>query len=126
MNLTDFLRDWIQTSKVFSRVMNLGASETAPSLKCSESTSPNPRVYSGGASGEDPTCQCRRHKRREFHPWVGKIRWKRAWQPTPVILPGRVHGQTSLVGYSQWGHKESDTTEQLTLSFSFSHILAPF
>ena len=73
MNLTDFLRDWIQTSKVFSRVMNLGASETAPSLKCSESTSPNPRVYSGGDSGEDPTCQCRRHKRREFDPWVGKI-----------------------------------------------------
>ena len=119
----DFLRDWIQNFKVFSQVMNLGASETAPSLKCSESTSPNPCAYSGGARGEEPTCQCRRHKRREFDPWVGKIPWKRAWQPTPVFLPGRVHGQRSLVGYSQWDRKESDTTEQLTLSLPFSHIL---
>ena len=62
MNLMDFLRDWSQAFKVFSQVLNLGASETAPSLKCSESTSPNPHAYSGGASGEEPTCQCRRHK----------------------------------------------------------------
>ena len=37
--------------------------------------------------------------------------WRRAWQPTPVFLPGKSHGHNSLVGYSQWGHKESDTTE---------------
>ena len=43
--------------------------------------------------------------------WVGKIRW-RAWQPTPVFLTGESHGQRSLVGYSPWGHKESDTTER--------------
>ena len=36
------------------------------------------------------------------------------WQPTPVFLPGEFHGQRSLAGYSPWGHKESDTTEQLT------------
>ena len=36
------------------------------------------------------------------------------WQPTPVFLPGEFHGQRSLVGYSPWGCKESDTTEQLT------------
>ena len=47
---------------------------------------------------------------------VGKIPWRRIWQPTPVFLPGKLHGQRSLVGYSLWGHKESDTTEQLTLS----------
>ena len=41
----------------------------------------------------------------------GKIPWKRKWQPTPVSLPGESHGQRSLVGYSPWGHKESDTTE---------------
>ena len=117
MNEFDGLsEDWIQTCKVFSRVMNLGASEAAPSLKCSESTSPKPHTYSGGASGEEPTCQCRRHKRREFDPWVGKIPQKRAMQPTPVFLPRKVHGQRSLVGYSQWGRKESDMTEQLTLS----------
>ena len=37
--------------------------------------------------------------------------WRREWQPTPVFLPGESHGQKSLVGYSPWGHKESDTTE---------------
>ena len=42
---------------------------------------------------------------------MGKIPWKRKWQPTPVFLPGKSHGQRSLVGYSPQGHKESDTTE---------------
>ena len=41
----------------------------------------------------------------------GKIPWRRKWQLTPVFLPGESHGQRSLVGYSPWGHKESDTTE---------------
>ena len=40
--------------------------------------------------------------------------WRREWQSTPVFLPGEFHGQWSLVGYSPWGHKESDTTEQHT------------
>ena len=44
---------------------------------------------------------------------VGKIPWKRKWQPTPVFLPGKFHGQRGLVGYSPWGHKESDMTEWL-------------
>ena len=56
---------------------------------------------------KDSTCQC---KRRKFGPWVGKIRWRRAWQPTPVFLLGKSHGQRSLAGYSPWGHKESSTT----------------
>ena len=46
-----------------------------------------------------------------FDPWVGKIHWKRKWQPTPVLLPGKSRGQRSLVGYSPWGRKESDATE---------------
>ena len=41
--------------------------------------------------------------------------WRRKWQPTPVFLPGEVRGQRSLMGYSPWGRKESDTTERLTL-----------
>ena len=45
--------------------------------------------------------------------WVGKISWRRKWQSTPVLLPGKSHGQRSLVGYSLWGCKESDTTERL-------------
>ena len=40
-----------------------------------------------------------------FHPWVGKIPWRRAWQPTPVFFPGKSHGQRSLAGYSHWGRK---------------------
>ena len=47
----------------------------------------------------------------EFDPWVGKIPWRREWQPTLVFLPGEFHGQRSLVGYSPWGRKESDMTE---------------
>jgi len=39
-------------------------------------------------------------KRQEFNPWVGKIPWRRAWQPTPVFLPGESHGHRSLEGYS--------------------------
>ena len=50
-------------------------------------------------------------KRCRFDSWVGKIPWKRAWQPTPVFLPEESHGQRSLVGYSPRGHKESDMTE---------------
>ena len=50
-----------------------------------------------------------------FHLWVGKILWRRAWQPTPVFLPGESQGQRSLVGYSLWDCKELDTTERLTL-----------
>ena len=54
-----------------------------------------------GSSGKEPTCQCRRH-RCVFDPWVGKIPWRRKWQPTPVFLLGESHGQRSLVGYSPW------------------------
>ena len=49
-----------------------------------------------------------------FDPWIGKIPWRREWQPTPVFLPGESHGQRSLAGCSPWGHKESDTTEQVS------------
>ena len=44
-------------------------------------------------------------------PWVGKMPWRRAWQPTPVFLPGESHGQRSPAGYRSRGHRESDTTE---------------
>ena len=46
-----------------------------------------------------------------IHPWVGKVLWRRKWQPTPVFLSGESHGQRSLVGYSPQGHKPSDTIE---------------
>ena len=60
-------------------------------------------------SGKE-SCQCRRCKRCGFDPWVRKIPWRRKWQPTPIFLPRKSHGQRSLVGY---GRKESDVTDDL-------------
>ena len=59
-------------------------------------------------------------QRPDLDPWVGKIPWTRKWQPTPAFLPGKFHGQRSLVGYSPWGRKESDTTE---LTCAHTHYL---
>ena len=67
--------------------------------------------FPSGTSGEESTCQCRRHKRCRFDPYVGKIPWRRAWQPTPVFLPGESQGQRSMVGYRPQAHKESDMNE---------------
>ena len=57
------------------------------------------------ASCRESTCQCRRHRRCRFDPWVGKIPWSGKWQAVPVFLPRKFHGQRSLEGYSPWGHK---------------------
>ena len=67
--------------------------------------------FPGGASGKEPTCQCRRRERPEFDPWVRKIPCRRAWQATPVFLPGESHGQRRLMGDNPRSHKESDMTE---------------
>ena len=59
---------------------------------------------------EEPVCQCRGCG---FDAWAGKIPWKRKRQPTPLFLPGKSHGQRSLVGYTPRAHQESDTTFRL-------------
>ena len=64
-------------------------------------------------SGKEPTCQRRRHKRYRFHPWVGKIPWRRKRKSTPIFLPGESHGWRSLLGYSPGGCKELDTNEHI-------------
>ena len=70
-----------------------------------------------GGSDKDSTCNTRR---TGFDPWVRKIPWRRKWQPTPVFLHGEFHGQRSLGGgYSPWGCKESDITEQLNKNTEF-------
>ena len=53
--------------------------------------------------------------------------WRRKWQSTPALSPGKSHGQRSLIGYSPWGRKESDTTERLHFPASHgnTHSLAP-
>ena len=63
----------------------------------------------GGLVVKKSACQCRRLR---FDPWARKIPWRRNWLPTPVFLPGEFHGQGSLVGYSPWGCKELDMTEE--------------
>ena len=62
-------------------------------------------VSPGGISGKESTCQYRRQKRCKFNPWIRKIPWNRKWHSTSVFLPGKSHGQRSLLGYSPWGHK---------------------
>ena len=81
-------------------------------------------VLEGGAfgregfpGGSDGKASDRNAGDLEFDPWVGKIPWRRKWQPTPVFLPGKSHGQRTLVGCSLWGRKESDTTERLHFHF---------
>ena len=69
-----------------------------------------PEDFPGGWDGKSVCLQC---SRPGFDAWVGKIPWRRKWQPTPGLLPGKSHGQRSLVGYSPWGRKESDMTERL-------------
>ena len=56
----------------------------------------------------------RRCWRPRLNSWLGKIPWRRKWQPTPVFLPGKFHGQRSLAGNSPWGLKETDMTERLS------------
>ena len=80
----------------------------SPEVHC-WAVSQESRCFPGGTSGKEPACQCRRHKRCGFDPWVGKIPWRRTQQPTAVLLPGESHGQRRLVGYSPRGHKESNT-----------------
>ena len=61
-------------------------------------------------------------ERSGFNPWVGKIPWRRAWQPHSSILLGESHGQRSLMGYSPWDCKESDMTERLGIYIDFKSI----
>ena len=60
--------------------------------------------FPGGSVGKESSCNAGN---------AGLIPWRRAWQPTPVFLPGEFHGQGSLADYSPWGCKESDTTEAI-------------
>ena len=77
-------------------------------------------AYIGEGNGNPLQCSCLENPRdgkpgwlpsMGSRPWAGKISWSRKWQPTPVFLPGKLHGQRNLVGNSAWGRKESDRTE---------------
>ena len=74
--------------------------------------------FPAGTRGKEPACQCRRHKRHRFHPWVGKIPWRRAWQPTPVFLPGESPwteepGRLQSIGLQRVGHNWRDWAQEM-------------
>ena len=56
------------------------------------------RTTPSGTGGKEPACDAG-DKRRGFDPWVGKVRWRRAWESTAVFLPGESHGQRSLADF---------------------------
>ena len=67
--------------------------------------------FPGSASGKEPTCQCRRHKRYQFDSWVGKIPPEEGMATQSSILAWRIPRTQEPGGLQSWGHKESDTTE---------------
>ena len=80
-------------------------------------------------SSKESVWRCRRQQRHRFNPWVGKIPWRRKWQPTPVLLPGKFHGQKSLVGYMglqrvrhDWAHMHIYITFQIKIRTETSQI----
>ena len=97
------------------------------SLPCSMVTSCKSEVqdqhnwgFPGGTGGKGIYLPLQGRQETRFDPWVGKIPWRRKWQPTPVFLPGKsmeIHRCRSLAGYSPWDCKESDTAEH-TRTFS--------
>ena len=100
------------------------SSSVVPFSSCPQSLLASALVFPGGASGKEPACQCRRYKRSSFDPWVRKIPWRREWLPTQAFLPGEYHGQRNLAGYSPWGHKELDVTENSRIYFCLcSHMI---
>ena len=84
-------------------------------------------TYRGFLSGsevliKESSCQSRRYRKCGFNHWVRKIPWRRKWLSTPVFLPGKSHEQRSLAGYSPWGGKESNTTEQPSTITTVKHV----
>ena len=77
--------------------------------------------YTRWLNDKESACQCGRHG---FNPWVGKIPWRRKWEPTPVFLLGKSHVQRSLRGYSPWGCKRVGhdlTTEHTRTLYNSYH-----
>ena len=75
--------------------------------------------FPDGSDGKESACSVRD---QSYTPGSGRFPWRRKWQPTPVSLLWKSHGQRNLVHYSPWGHKESDVTEWLTSSQFHFHL----
>ena len=113
LKIINFLKRLKKTLKVMNYIKSIRSILSFPwnSLKCFKKIlNLSTRKYkskgiTGGSDGKESACN---EGRPGFDSWVGKIPWRRKWQPTPGFLPGIFHGRRSLVGYSPWGHKESD------------------
>ena len=92
--LNESISDKDNVERIFSRKTD----QTTPK------TFPNSVGLPWWLSSRELDCQYR------ISPWVGKIPWRRKWQPTPVFLSGKFHAQRRLVDYNPWGHKESNST----------------
>ena len=110
--------DWLDLLAVHGTVKSLlqHHNSKASNIHCSA-------FFPGGSDGKASACNA-----GDLGSITGLGRpWRRKWQSTPALLPGKSHGRRSLIGYSPWGRKESDTTEQLHFHFqpslwSSSHI----
>ena len=80
-------------------------------LHCEDSL-PNPISDFWWLNGKGSSCQCRRHRKCSFNPWVRKSPWSRKWETALLFLPGKSRGQRGLVGFCPLGCKESDMTER--------------
>ena len=126
MHASSFPPPVVTTGKCFQTFPNIlespGAVDTATSgWKCLVSlwTCHDASMYLSGVTWLSWRRICLQCRRPGLSPWVGKIPWRREWQPTAVSLPGEFHGQRILAGYGPQGHKDSDTAEGLTRSLWF-------
>ena len=99
--------------------------EKDPIQTATKPVSWGPGGFPGDTRGKESTCQSRKCERRGFDPWVGRIPWRRAWQPTPVFLPGESHEQRNLVGSTVHRLLKSQTqlkwlsTQHVSLQYVF-------
>ena len=87
---------------------------------------PTERTYSSPATLTNSHINHLQFRRARFDPWVGKIPWRREWQPTPVFLPGESPWTEEPGGLQSVGLQRADTTEQLTLLRVLSHLSPHF
>ena len=92
-------KSWTRLKRQHTHTHIHGEAEMRGSLLLTPNGTELPRWL----SSKESACQSRRQKRCRFDPWVGKIPWRRSWQPIPVFLPGESHGQRSLLGYKSIG-----------------------
>ena len=118
---------WNSSVMGFTKLINYFSQESPVHSFCL-STTVSLHIYKGcmgfpgGARGKEPTCQCRRPKRRGFTPWVRKILWRRAWQPTPVFLPGGARQATVHSITKNWAWLKRLSTDTRTFEKHSSNL----